>query len=79
MRWQKEESEAVINNLRKTIRDMAKQMRSMEGTIRADESSQGGNEEGGEKIHRTPSLAQISPRCRSEAAEDQDRHGLGRE
>lgn len=29
----KEESDAIINNLRKTIRDMAKQMKSMENKM----------------------------------------------
>lgn len=56
----------MINNLRKTIRDMAKQMRSMEGTLRADELSARGNGDLHEAMHNTPSLAHISPRCRGE-------------
>lgn len=79
VRCQKEESDAVINNLRKTIRDMAKQMRSMEGTLRADESSHGGNAEAHEVLHHTPSLAQISPRCRSEANNGRARLGVAQE
>jgi len=68
-RSQKEESDAIINNLRKTIRDMAKQMRSMEGAVRAEGTNMDGTTlRAAEALYRTPSLAQISPRCRSEAA-----------
>ena len=61
LRRQKEESEAVINNLRKTILDMAKQMKHMESN----------HDRSDLPTHlRTPSLSNISPRAKSEVNED---------
>lgn len=56
------ESETVIANLRKTIKDMAKQMKKYEHDLTGDPNQVSLND-----CYNTPSLSKISPaKCKSE-------------
>ena len=67
LRRHKEDSEAIVNNLRKTIKDMAKQMSQLES--RAQSYEQGPSLKNTKEL--TPSLSTISPSCNGAEEERQ--------
>ena len=67
MRRHKEDSEAIVNNLRKTIKDMAKQMSQLESKALSYEP--GPSLKNTKEL--TPSLSNISPSCHSAEEERQ--------
>ncbi len=59
MHQAKEDSEVIISNLKKTQKDLLKKIKSLESRLQTVDINNG--------FQHTPSLTNISPRCKSEA------------